>query len=66
MILGDLEPEVIKETAPVNVKPRQDQGSIRDDVDKIVDGTLSASQCSHSPSPHPTYRSVTWDQPQVV
>lgn len=37
--MGDLEPEVVDH--PVSQKPRQDQGSIRDDVDEILNGTSS-------------------------
>ena len=42
LILGDLDPEVAEQPAAPPSKPRQDQGSIRDDVDDIVNGTISA------------------------
>jgi hypothetical protein len=39
MIMGDLEPEIAADTT-ATTKLKQDQGSIRDDVDEIVTGTL--------------------------
>jgi len=41
LILGDMDPEVAEQPAAPPSKPRQDQGSIRDDVDEIVNGTPS-------------------------
>ncbi|KAH8107795.1 rab-GTPase-TBC domain-containing protein [Cristinia sonorae] len=40
LILGDLDPEVAEQPAPAPSKPRQDQGSLRDDVDEIVNDPL--------------------------
>lgn len=41
LILGDMDPEGAEQPAAPPSKPRQDQGSIRGDVDEIVNGTLS-------------------------
>ena len=38
LIVGDMDPEVAEQPAAPPSKPRQDQGSIRDDVDEIVNG----------------------------
>lgn len=46
MIVGDLEPEVVEQavgTTAFHSKPRQDQGSVRDDAEEIVNGTLRPS-----------------------
>ncbi|TCD67858.1 GTPase-activating protein [Steccherinum ochraceum] len=40
LILGDMDPDVAVQPAAPSFKPRQDQGSIRDDVDEIVNDPL--------------------------
>jgi len=39
MVVGDLEPELVPPATIPHTKPRQDQGSVRDDAQEIVDGT---------------------------
>ena len=41
LILGDMDPDVAVQPAAPPSKPRQDQGSIRDDADEIVNGTYT-------------------------
>jgi hypothetical protein len=43
MVLGDLEPDGAEPV--VNVKPRQDHGSVRDDVDEIINGNSNSLSC---------------------
>jgi len=59
MILGDLDSEAPPDETlptsalPPHLKPKKDLGSIKNDVDEIVNGTISASYISYTLFPHP-------------
>lgn len=60
MILGELEPEVAEhqQSTASSTKPRHDHGSLRDDIDDIING-IHGTLNHLSPLPHAPARSVT-------
>jgi hypothetical protein len=57
MIVGELDPDIAEQPRP-STKPRQEQGSIRDDVDQIVNGT--SFSVLHLRLPTSLCRSSAW------